>query len=314
MRILVIGATGYIGNVISERLLKDGHRIVASVRSAEAEKKLQAQDVETFFASLDEDAPIIERLAGVDAVVYAAYGYNSIETAEKEVRTGKSHLTKIIGALWGSGKTFLLISGTGVVPDSTDKVYDESTPLPPTNSPVVMARRNLEKEIVSACDKGIRSIVLRPPCVYGRGGSFIVPRFLLDHALAKRESVYVEGTENHKRSAVHVDDLADLTVLAMGRAPSGSFYCTGAESGVTTQSIAEAISKCAGIGGQTKAVTLEESRQIFGHWGEWWSLNNQCAGDKARRELGWTPSRPSLLEDIVNGSYATSAKGALAVK
>lgn len=304
MRILVIGATGYIGSVIVERLLKDGHKIVASVRSEAAALKLQAQSIETFFASLNDTAPIVEKLSKVDAVVYAAYGYNSIEDAANEVRTGRSHMSDVLDSLAGSGKTFILISGTGVVPDSTDKVYSEDTPLPPTNSPVVTARRNLELEIMSSAQRGIRSIVLRPPCVYGRGGSFIVPRFLLDHALAKRESVFVEGTENHMRSAVHVDDLADLTVLALERAPAGSIYCTGAESGVSTRDIAQAISICAGLGGETRQIGLQEARQIFGYWGEWWSLNNQTSGDKARRELGWKPSRPSLLEDIVTGSYA----------
>lgn len=304
MKILLIGATGYIGNVVAERLMENGHQIVGTSRNPESASKLSRQGIDPITANFQNPESLLTSLKTVDAVVYAAYAYNSAGVAEQEIESGISHITPLLDALKNSKKKFILTSGTGVVPDSTNLIYTEETPLPPSKSAVTTARRNLEMEVIQAANDGIHSIVLRPPCVYGRGGSFIVPRFLLDHALAKKESVYVKGTENNKRSAVHIEDLADLFVLALQNAKPGSLYCTGAESNISTIAIAESISRCAQLGGTTKSISLDEAKAIFGHWGEWWSLNNQCSGEKARKELGWHPTRSSLLEEIEKGSYA----------
>ncbi len=303
MKTLIIGANGYIGNCVAERFLKEGFELSGTCRSQEAAAKLESQGIRPLIASLQHAEPILEQLETHELIIYTAYAYNNVDTASKELSSGRSHLTDLLNALAGKGKTFILTSGTGVVPDSNGLIYDEDTELPATDSPVTIARRRLEQEVLKASDKGIRSIVLRPPCVYGRGGSFLVPRFLIDHAFEAGESVYVEGSENNKRSAVHVDDLAELFLLAANNAESASLYCTGAEHGIKTLSIAESVSRCAGLGGKVRAVTIEEAVKIFGHWGHWWNMNNQCAGEKARRELGWKPERASLLEEIEHGSY-----------
>lgn len=304
MKCLVIAASGYIGNAVAERLLIENYDVIGSTRSLDAASKLKFKGIQPLIASIEEQQSIIDVLPFIDAVIYCAYGYNSIENAQNEVSNGTTHLDAILQAMAGTGKTFILTSGTGVIPDSANKVYDESTPLPPTDSPVVMARRNLEQRVQNAASRNINSVVLRPPCVHGRNGSFIVPRYLLDYAMRSGESIYVEGTENNKRAAVHVDDFADLVVLSIKNARAGSLYCTGAEHGITTLSIAESVSRKCGIGGKATPVSLSRAREIFGHWGDWWSLNSQCSGDLARKELGWNPQRMTLLEDIEQGSYA----------
>lgn len=303
LKSLVIGATGYIGNVVAERLLAKGHTVLAGTRSEVGAGKLRKQGLEPLFADIEQPESIAQKLADIDLVVYVAYAYNNEKNAIQELQSGTSHLTPILQAMSNSGKTFILTSGTGVVGDSIDIVYSEDTPLPETTSPITLMRRNLESEVSAAARLGVRTIVLRPPTVYGRGGSFVVPRYLMDYALKHRESVYVEGTENNKRSAVHVDDLADLFLLAFEKAEPGELFNTAAETGVRTIDIAESISRAVGMNGRTRAVPLEEARDIFGHWGVWWAQNNQCTGEKARNVLGWNPHRPSLLEEIEAGSY-----------
>jgi nucleoside-diphosphate-sugar epimerase len=304
MKILLLGATGYIGNVLGEYLLRSGHEVTGIARTTGAANKLKKQGMDSFLGSFEEVETILKIAKSADTIINAAYGYARPQDAEIEIASGQSHLSPILKSIEGSGKRFIFISGSGVFPDSGDIVFSEETPFPPTNSPMVIARRNLEKEVLeTAKSGGIHSIVLRPPTVYGRGGSFIVPRYLLDHALKTKESVYIQGCENKLWSAVDIDDLADLFLLALDKAPPGSLYNTGSQSGISTLQIAQAISRAAGLGGKTKAISLESALEIFGHWGEWWSINNQCTGEKAKQELGWKPHRPSMLEDIEKGSY-----------
>jgi nucleoside-diphosphate-sugar epimerase len=256
--------------------------------------------------SLNEPDSLLAVLPEVDAVVYSAYGYNNADNAAHEISQGKSHISWILKAMSNSGKIFVLTSGTGVFPDTSDTIFTEEVPFPTTNSPITIARRNLEMETRTAAQDGVHSIVLRPPTVYGRGGSFLIPRFLLDHARSAGESVYIEGMENNKWSAVHVDDLADLYVLALEKAQPGSLFNTASQSGLTTHEIAASISCAAKLGGKTKAISLKDAQRLFGPWAELWGINNQSSGEKARMDLGWNPQATPMLEDIEHGSYVAA--------
>ena len=306
MEIFVIGATGYIGSAFSESLLKQGHKVTGLARSSESVAKLSKAGIEPIEGSFEDASNVLAAATKADIVIDAAYGYNDADVARQQLAAQTSHLTPILQAMHGSGKTFVQVSGSGVFWDSGEIVYEETTVLPATDDPVIQARQVLEQEVLRTAQSSVRSIVLRPPTVYGRGGSLMIPRFLLDYALKTGESFYIQGCENHKWSAVHIDDLCDLLLLALQKAPAGSLYSTAAESGITSLQIATSVSRAAGLDGKVTALGLDEVREIFGHWADWWSINNQCSGTKARTELGWQPVRPSILEDIERGSYVAN--------
>ena len=67
------------------------------------------------------------------------------------------------------------------------------------------------------------------------------------------------------------------------------------------------ISKMLGFGGGTEPMTADFAAT---HWGEGpahntMASNSRVRAKRARSELGWSPSAPSLLEDIETGTYAT---------
>ncbi len=302
-KVLILGATGYIGSTVAERFTSYGHSVIGLARSSAAASKLEEQGIEPYLGTLDNPLSLLPALSGVEAVVHMADTCDSPEAAPKELYKGRSHLTDILDAMKGSNKLFVFTSSIGVLHGTGSLLYDEDMPLPPSDEPVTLVHRALEAEVLAAANKGVHSIVMRPPVVYGKGGSMLIPRGLLYHARKFGESVYIEGTETNLWSTVHIDDLADLFMLAMGSAPSGSLWHTASESGITTASIATAISRAAGLGGKTRAVSLEKAREIFGDWADFWALNNQSSGQKAMQLLNWQPHRPSMLYDIEFGSY-----------
>ena len=307
MRAFVIGATGYIGNVFAHRLMQAGHPVTGTARTPKAGRQLHAEGIQPLLVSLNEPQSLFPGIRDADIIVYAAYGYEDKQQAENELASGTSHLTPILAVLERTSKIFVLTSGSGVFPDTADMIYTEDMPLPASTSSVVLARRNLEQEVLAASGKGICSLVLRPPTVYGRGGSYIIPRSLLDHALSARQAVYIEHTRTNRWSAVNIDDLADLLMLAIDKAMPGSLYNAASEAGITTAAIARAISRTAGLEGKITAISLAQAQELFGTWANWLTINNQLSGDKARAELGWNPYRDSMLEDIEHGSYARLA-------
>lgn len=148
--------------------------------------------------------------------------------------------------------------------------------------------------------KGVRGIVLRSPNVYGRSNG----QALLSHLAIASKKIgavpYADFSADHLWSFVHVDDLAELYVLALEKSPAGELYYTGAQSGIKTKALAAALSQGIGYEGRIRETSMTELAGIFGHpfLSEFWTWNNQSSAEKAKRLLGWKPSHTDMLKEI----------------
>jgi nucleoside-diphosphate-sugar epimerase len=105
-------------------------------------------------------------------------------------------------------------------------------------------------------------------------------------------------------SNVHINDLVDLYVRAVENAPAGAFYY--AENGENSMlEVAEAISRMLGFGGRTEDLSVDEAIAEWGEGGARYTMgsNSRVKAVRAREELGWSPSAPSLLHEIEQGCY-----------
>lgn len=102
----------------------------------------------------------------------------------------------------------------------------------------------------------------------------------------------------------HVDDVAQLYLLALEKAPPGSLFHAATQSGITVKSIAEVIAHITEC--EAESICFEEAAFNWGYQGaKLLSINNQTAS-KAIYQLGWRPQmRQTLLSDIKFGSYRT---------
>ena len=114
------------------------------------------------------------------------------------------------------------------------------------------------------------------------------------------------GSGENRWSNVHIDDLVDLYFLAMDKAPPGSFYF--AENGENSmREVCGAINRTMAVAEDPGMMTIEEASE---EWGEGAAINtmgsnSRVRGKRAREELGWSPSAPSLIEEIERGCYAS---------
>lgn len=152
--------------------------------------------------------------------------------------------------------------------------------------------------------KGIRSVVLRLPLfVYGRGGSSFAP-IMIGQAKAAGAANYV-GAGNERVSAVHVEDAADLYVLALETSTAKNLYNVSAET-VSLKDLNEAVARLLDV--KAKSVSTEEAQKQFGAMFGFLSISNQLSAEKAKRELGWKPkANTTITDDIENGSYRNLA-------
>jgi nucleoside-diphosphate-sugar epimerase len=293
MRFFVTGATGYIGGSITERLRDLGHDVSGLVRSEEKALQLKKRGITPINGSLEDAAILTNAARQADATINAA------SADHREV------IETLVSALERSGKLLIHTSGSSIVADDADGefessvVYTEDTyfePAPNRQSRVTINRLVRQAGI----DKGIRTVVICPAMIYGAGrglqpDSDQLPKLM---ALSKQlgAGIYF-GKGLNRYSNVHIDDLVDLYLLAIDKAPAASFFF--AESGhASFKEIAELISRSLGCGGKTQSLSVKLLVQQFGESARYGVASNSRVSAVNARRLGWSPKGPSLADVI----------------
>ncbi len=298
MKVFITGASGYIGGSVAASLMAAGHRVSGLARSPESAAAIEKVGIEPVRGGLDDADTLALAARDADVTVNAASADHP------------AAVDAILGALEGSGKTFLHTSGSSIVGtrargELVEAVFDEDTPF--TSSPTRAARVALDNSIRSAAGRDVRPIVIAPSLIYGRGHglnphSIQVPWLI---ALAKKCDVakYI-GSGANRWANVHIDDLVPLYLLAIEKAKTGSFFFV--ENGENSmREVCEAIGRMLGQSAPPQSMSVEEAAA---EWGEGpandtMGSNSRVRAKRARADLGWKPQAVSLIEEIEHGCY-----------
>ncbi|UUZ64033.1 NAD-dependent epimerase/dehydratase family protein [Polaromonas sp. P1-6] len=293
MKLFITGATGYIGGSIAARLVADGHSVRGLVRDRAKADLLCSSGIQPVFGSLDDEEVLAREAREADGVVNAA---NADHLASLQV---------MLGAMEHSGKPLVHTSGSSVVGDDargnriSESIFDEDTPF--VVQPAKQARHELNGMLLEAAVRGVRTVIICPTLIYGVGKglnphSIQIP-FLVEQARTQG-AVRVVGHGLNRWSTVHIDDLTDLYLLALEKAPAGSFYF--AENGEASfTAIGEAIAARLGMGPPESWPADSAAQQ----WGEarayyTYGSNSRVRAKRARTELGWSPRHTSATSWI----------------
>jgi nucleoside-diphosphate-sugar epimerase len=279
MKVFVTGATGYIGSVVSERLRDFGHRVIALARSPESAGKLDAAGAQAVHGDLRDTSIVLRAAREADAAIHLAQ-----ERSAEAAHLDRLLVDTVLEEYRLTGRPFLYTSGIWVMGDTGGREADETWPVNPT--PLVAWRPAHEQLVLET--QGPRGIVIRPAVVYGRGGGMIGA--LQRQGRAEGVVRYIGDGEN-LWPLVHVEDLADLYVLAL-QAPAGSLYFASSGPALPVRRIAEAA------GPRAESITLEEARLAMGPVADALALNQRISSRKAMQELGWTPKAKSVMEEL----------------
>jgi nucleoside-diphosphate-sugar epimerase len=294
MDVFLTGATGYIGGAVAEALQKAGHTVTGLARNAEKAQQLEARGIRAATGDLLKPETIVAAARAANGVIHTANTNDSTApAAEAAVVRG------ILEALQGSSKPFVYTSGVWVLGSTGDKIATEESTTNPT--PLVAHRPGIEQEVLRAKDRGVRSVVIRPALVWGRGGS--IPRMAVQSARDTGAAQYIGEGEN-RWPFVEVEDLAQLYVLALEKAPAGSLYNASQGPSYRVREVMEAASIGGGAKGKTHGTPLAEARKTMGAFADALLLDQQVSGEKAKKDLGWSPRAGSVLDDLKTGSYA----------
>ncbi len=292
--VFITGATGFIGGTVAQKLIDAGMQVRGLARSQASADLLSRMGIEPVLGDLDDYAVLVKEAGRADGVINAA---NSDHAASVQA---------LIQGLIGSEKPFIHTSGSSIVGDDvrgsacSNSIYDEYTPL--IIQTLKQPRRDIDLMVLNAKITNIRSSVICPSLIYGIGKglnqqSVQIP-FLARNAI-QAGRVQIVGAGLNVWSNVHINDVADLYLAALLKAPAGAFYF--AENGEASyEQIGQALAKRLGLEG-VESLDPEVAVERWGIPRAYYSFgsNSRVRSVRARQELGWTPLHTSVIDWIL---------------
>ncbi|WP_369264691.1 SDR family oxidoreductase [Streptomyces sp. R35] len=291
MRVFVTGATGFIGSAVVRELLGAGHQVVGLARSEKAAASLAAAGAEVHRGALGDLDSLRAGAAAADGVIHTAFIHDDFTDYAGAARTDLRAIEALGEALVGSGRPFVVTSGTAGVPTEEDD-HDPGSP--------AGARVPSEVAALSLATRGVRvSVVRLPPSVHGEDDHGFVPQ-IIAVARAKGVSAY-PGEGSNRWAAVHRLDAARLFRLALETAPAGARLHAIGDEGVPVRDIADVIGRQLKL--PVTAISPEEAPGHFGWPGAFFARDVPSSSALTQKRMGWHPERPALIPDLEEGHY-----------
>ncbi|WP_306364893.1 NAD-dependent epimerase/dehydratase family protein [Nocardia sp. CC227C] len=286
MRVLVTGVSGTIGSAVARALTGRGHTVVGTVTGTD---RPVPDDVEPLVADLFDPRALTVALSGVDAAVHTASSND-----ERSAELDNTVVTAVLAAFEGTGKGFVYTSGLWLHGNTGDTPVTEQSPFDP---PMVVAWRPAVEELLerAAAERGVRTVRIRPGLVYG-GGRGYVPMLLSPQDSAEGQVVRHFGDGSNRWSVIHADDLGELYALATESAPAGAVYLGTLDESVRVRDAARVVAEKSGAA--VRDWDPEEARQYWSVMVDAFLLDQVATSAKAAKELGWTPTQPTLLAEL----------------
>jgi nucleoside-diphosphate-sugar epimerase len=289
VRVLVTGASGFLGGPACGELRARGHEVLAAVRRPGSEPAGTA----AVAGDLADGAALAVALAGAkpEAVVHLAAEIGSQRDPGKIEEVNVRGMRRLLDASAAGGVRRFVFASTVVTGDAHGAVLTEDDPLP-VETAYGASKQAGERMLLTSSLEGV---VIRPGHIYGPGGWYAA-EFV--SRLRQPGRFACVGRGDNYWDMVRDVDVASALADAVEAAPPGStFHCvddqplpqyeflalTARELGVGPPRRIPAFAARLAAGKDPAAAVLRSAR---------------TSNAKLRRELGWEPRFPTAVTGV----------------
>jgi len=281
MKIFITGATGYIGHAVASTLARAGHQLFGLARSTEKAQRLAAAEVTPVIGEMGKPETYLPAAHPCQVLIHCAAEY-SAHYMEFDRRTVDALLKSARDS--ALPRLFVYTSGCWVYGNTGLAAADESTPL---NPPAMVARRVETENLVMAANTGrVRTVVIRPGCVYGGPGGLTASWF---ESAEKEGAARIVGDGNFRWTMIHLADLAEGYRLIAESHFGGEVFNFTDRSRFTVLDCANAASIAATGADRVTTTPVPEAAKTLGPMAECLALDQHVDSSKAARLLRWQP-------------------------
>jgi nucleoside-diphosphate-sugar epimerase len=297
MKVLVTGASGFLGQAVCSELLGRGHDVGALVRRPGSEPAGthplagDLGDGPSLTEALDRERP--------RCVVHLAAEIASQRSARRIEEVNVHGTGRLLEACSASSRPRFVFASTVVTGDAHGALLDEQARLPVQTA---YGRSKQQGERLVR-DSGLDSAIVRPSHVYGPGGWF-AQEFVKRLSMPGRFAVIGRG--DNLWDVVHVQDVASAIVDIAERAPAGSLYHVADDEPVTFYDFIALAARALGVG-PPRRVPAAIARLAAGR-DPVLAVTRSARSSNARlkHELEWRPRYPTAREGVAQAVAALS--------
>jgi nucleoside-diphosphate-sugar epimerase len=245
MKVLVTGATGFVGGHLAHALATSGHTVRALVRPSSRAARLTEAGIEVFEGQLTSADDVRNAARDCSHIYHMAAAFRNVAFSDEhyhQVNVGGT--LNVLAAGRAEGCERIVHCSTGGVHGHIERPpADETYRFKPGD---VYQRTKLEAELAAAAAAadGLPVSIVRPGAVYGEGDLRFLPLF---RAIQHNRFAMV-GSGRTRLHMVHVDDLVHGIILAgtHPRARGETFLLAGAEA-PTLNEVANSVAQALGV-------------------------------------------------------------------
>lgn len=289
MKVLVTGASGFLGRAVCTELGQRGHEAVAMVRrpgsgpADVAEVRGDLADADSLREALTSSRP--------EVVVHLAAEIASQRSAAKIRDSNVDGTTRIVEAAEAAGTRRIVFASTVVTGDAGGELLDETSALPVQTA---YGRSKQEGEqLVHA--SSLEDVVLRPSHVYGAGGWFeseFVSRLRQPGRFA------VIGRGDNWWDVVREVDVVQAFALAVEKAPAGSTYHVVDDEPIHFYDFVALTAKQLGVGPPRRIPAWVARLAAGGDPVAAVTRSARSSNARIKDELGWQPRFASAAQGV----------------